>query len=61
MEQVARALNSLCRSWLDNRHARKHRRDRAQRLSHIVTYHQHRNLAAKNSRLRRYQEAEGAL
>ncbi len=61
MEQVTRALNSLCRNWLDQRHARQHRRDRAQRLSHIVTYQQHRHLAAKHSRLRRCQEAAGAL
>lgn len=61
MEQVARALNHLCRHWLDSRHARKHHRLLAQRLSHIATYHQQRNQTARNSRLRRYQEAEGAL
>ena len=61
MEQVARALNGLCSRWLERHHARKHQRAWAQRLSHIIRYHQRRNRAATESRLRRYQQAEGAL
>lgn len=61
MEQVAAALNHLCWRWLDQRHARQQRRTLNQRLSYVAQYHQRRNLAATQSRLRRYQQAEGAL
>jgi hypothetical protein len=47
MEQTARALNSVCRSWLERRCGGS----RAQRVSSVIQYHQARNLVAKRSRL----------
>jgi hypothetical protein len=61
MEQVAAVLNRLCWRWLDHRHARRQQRTWVQRLSQVARYHQRRNQAATQSRLRRYQQTEGAL
>jgi hypothetical protein len=61
MEQIADALNQICARWLDSRHHRDTGRNTLERQSFVVTYHQQRNHAAKQSRLRRYQQAHGAL
>ena len=61
MEQIAAALNGVCVRWLDTRHHRDTGRAAVARQSFVATYHQNRNLAATRSRLRRYQQTEGAL
>jgi len=61
MEQIAASLNWLCARWLERRHFRRTGRDALHRESFTRTYHQHRNLAATRSRLRRYCQTEGAL
>jgi hypothetical protein len=61
MEQTAASLNWLCARWLERQHARRTGGNPLHRESSIRIYHQHRNLAATRSRLRRYSQNEGAL
>lgn len=61
MEQTADSLNWLCARWLERRHRRRTRRNPLQREAFTGTYHQDRNLAATQSRLRRYRLTERAL
>jgi len=61
MEQTAASLNWLCARWLERRHCRRKNRTSIERQSYIRIYHQKRNLAATQSRLRRYCQTEGAL
>lgn len=61
LEQTAAALNWLCARWLERRHARRTGRNALHRQSFIGRYHQQHNLAAAQSRLRRYCQNEGAL
>jgi hypothetical protein len=61
MEQTAASLNWLCARWLERQHTRRTGRNALQRESFTRIYHQERNLAATQSRLRRYCQAEGAL
>lgn len=48
MEQMVRALNTLCQRWF------RRRRDRGDydHTSHVINYHQRRNRAARLSRQR---------
>jgi hypothetical protein len=48
MEQVALALNGLCRQWLDHRHGR----ETTEQISFLLRYRQRRNAAAKRSHQR---------
>ena len=61
MEQIAARLNWLCANWLERRFRRRTGQNALHRESFIATYHQDRNLAATQSRLRRYCQNEGAL
>ena len=46
IEQTARALNTLCRAWLD----RRAKRPRVEHVASVIRYHQARNKAARQSR-----------
>ena len=59
MEQIADSLNWLCDGWLERRHRRRTGRNALQRESFTRIYHQQRNLAATQSRLRRYCQNQG--
>jgi hypothetical protein len=61
MEQLAGTLNQLCARWLDSRHRHRTGRTTLQRQSFVVIYHQQRNHAATQSRLRKYRQNHGAL
>ena len=61
MEQVVASLNWVCARWLERRHFRRTQRNSLHRESFTRIYHQDRNLAATQSRLRRYCQTEGAL
>jgi hypothetical protein len=50
MEQTARALNTLCRGWLQSRC----KQSRIEHVASVIQYHQARNKAAKDSRLHDY-------
>ena len=52
MEQTARGLNAICRRWLARRRATP---DLAHTAA-VIRYHQARNKAAKDSRLRAAEE-----
>jgi len=48
VEQTARALNTLCRAWLE----RRSKQPRVEHVASVIQYHQARNKAAKQSRQR---------
>jgi hypothetical protein len=60
MEQIAASLNWLCDGWLERRHRRRTGRNALERESFTRIYHQQRNLAATQSRLRRYCQNQGS-
>jgi hypothetical protein len=54
MEQTARALNAVCRAWL----TRESQRPLVKQASFVIRYHQERNKAARESRLRHVKKRE---